>query len=205
MAKRGNVDYEVLSPYRVLRSLDEIASNRVPEDMAAAMGANQVPAWQLLENGVFYFFRQILMMRTVRLGAECLFANEPEGIVLCGREPQPFALLYECKARSDSYAMSSDDVLRYCAYIRKKRQEVLAKYYLHLTHFVIISSSFSGDTEARCRQIGNEGTTLSLCSASILTHAYDQLRESDYVDVALFDPRSIFARGVCTHGKFIGG
>lgn len=78
-ASRPVPDYETLSPYLLLRTLPEIAGNRVPENVKEACGQTRLQAWRLLEEGVFFFFRQILFLETIRLGASCLFEHEPEG------------------------------------------------------------------------------------------------------------------------------
>jgi hypothetical protein len=189
-------DYETLSPYLLLRTLPELASNRVPEGVRAACGDTPLEAWQLLEEGVFFFFRQVLMLHTIRLGGNCLFEREPEGIVLVNREHNPFAFIYECKARGNGYRLSSDDTLRYREYTKKKRQEIRAKYNLPLTHFLIVSSSFSGDIEERVDEIGFDGTVLCLVPAIHVTVISDRLKTLPFPEIQLLQLHRLFRRGV---------
>jgi hypothetical protein len=189
-------DYETLSPYLLLRTLPELASNRVPDNVREACGQTPLEAWRLLEEGVFFFFRQILMLEAIRLGASCLFKREPEGIVLVNREHNPFALIYECKARKHGYTMSSDDTLRYRDYITKKRQEVRARYNLRLTHFLIVSSSFSGDIEGRVTEIGYDGTILCLVPAAHITMICNKARSLPVAEIQLLELQRLFCRGL---------
>jgi len=191
-------DYETLSPYLLLRTLPELASNQVPENVRRACGQTPLEAWRLLEEGVFFFFRTILMLETVRLGANSLFEREPEGIVLIDRDPDPFALIYECKARRNGYAMSSDDTLRYRNYIKKKRQEVRARYHLRLTHFLIVSSSFGGDIGGRVTEIGYDGTNLCLIPAAHLTMVCNMVRPLPVSEIQLLELHQLFDRGLVT-------
>ena len=198
MSSRPPADYEVLSPYLLLRELPELASNRVPDQVLKACGGTPLEAWELLEEGVFFFFRQILMLQTIRLGANALFKQEPEGVVLVNRDYNPFAFIYECKARDDGYKMSADDALRYKNYIKKKRQEVRVRYNLPLTHFLIISSSFNGDIETRAADIGCEGIVLCLLSADYMKSLYDRIRTLPFPDIHLIELHRLFCRGIVT-------
>jgi hypothetical protein len=198
MPSRRGADYEALSPYRILRALPALASNRVPEDIGRACGGSPLPAWQLLEEGVFFFFRQMLMLETVKLGAASLFAQEPEGIVLVDREPRPFALLYECKARARGYEISADDALRYREYIKSMRHEVQVKYHLRLSHFVIVSSYFRGGYMSKVEDLGSDGTVVSLAKADGLTGLYDVARKLDFARLRLVDLQRIFCRGLAS-------
>lgn len=197
-ASRPVPDYETLSPYLLLRTLPEIAGNRVPENVKEACGQTRLQAWRLLEEGVFFFFRQILFLETIRLGASCLFEHEPEGIVLVNREDHPFALIYECKARKNGYAMSSDDTLRYKDYITRKRQEVRARYNLRLTHFLIVSAAFSGDIERRVTDIGFDGTILCLIPANCITAIWSAVHSFPVAEIQLLELHRLFCRGLVT-------
>lgn len=173
-----------------------MARNVVPEDIVRACGDSPLPAWRLLEEGVYFFFRTILMLETIRLGGDCLFQRQPEGVVLAGRHPNPCALLYECKARAKPYRISSDDVLRYTSYIRAKRTEVQFKYHLHLSHFIIVSSGFSGDVGRRVEEIGADGTVVSLLPARELADFSEVAQQLPFPDLHLLDLRQLFCRGV---------
>jgi hypothetical protein len=196
MVKQAAKDYAELSPYKLLRELPELASNSLPVCLEAYCSISGLQAWELLEEGVYYFFRQILMLETIRLGSNCLFRQEPEGVVLVGRDPDPFALLYECKARSEPYRMSSDDLLRYRRYIRQKRHEVRIKYHLNLTHFVIVAPEFAGNLDLRLAALDSEGVVTSLIPASTLRICALTMQQLSYSDIHLLEVRHIFVRGI---------
>lgn len=188
--------YEELSPFLLLRALPELASNTIPAKLKPMCGKRK--AWEMLEDGVFFFFRQILMLDTIKLGANSLFKHEPEGVVLVDRGASSFALLYECKARAKGYRMSSDDTLRYKSYLNRKKHEVRIKYHLPLTHFVIISSAFVGNVDARIKMIGAGGTNLSLSPARLIRSVYEATSLLDYSAIQLLDVDALFERGVLT-------
>lgn len=196
MGKLCAPDYAELSPYALLRDLPALAKNRVPPNLVPYCKASGLAAWQLLEEAVFYFFRQVLMLETIRLGADSLFKHEPEGIVLVNRDPEPFALMYECKARARSYLMSSDDILRYKDYIKRKKSEVKERHHLALTQFIVVSSGFRGDLNKRVSKIESEGVTPCFASAEYMRLAYVMIRSLDFPDLRLLDLRSLFPRGV---------
>lgn len=194
-------DYEVLSPYLLLRKLADLAMNSVPPEIAEVGAAAQIPAWIHLEDGVAFFFRQILMLDTHQLGKESRFEKEPEGIVLVDNVPDPFALMYECKARGDSYSLSADDVRRYKDYIKTKKYQIRVRHRLELTHFVIVTSEFSGEYEAKVADIECQGIVVSLCPAEELTKYYDMLRYKDIPELRQVDIRAFFKTGLipCDH------
>ena len=189
-------EYERLSPYLLLRNLPQLALNQIPPALRTAWGEVPVEAWELLETAAFFFFRQVLMLETYRLGSACLFKSEPEGIVLVNRGHKPFALLYECKARSEGYKMSSDDLLRYQDYLKRKREQIQVRYHLPLTHFTIISSSFGGEIKTRVEEIIQSGFVLSLVPAVCLMSIYDQALSRDYTDVQLLNCHRLFHSGL---------
>lgn len=193
-SKQAN--YEELSPYLLLRTLKQLAQNQIPVEIQAITGRNTTKAWELLEEGTYFFFRQILMLETIRLGANSLFKHEPEGIVLVDRGPSPFALMYECKARSKGYRMSSDDTLRYKDYIKRKKHEIKVKYHLPLTHFLIISSDFTGDVDRRLKTLSHDGTVVCLCSATLMTSLYKAIALLTYPGIKLIEVDSLFGHGV---------
>jgi hypothetical protein len=152
--------------------------------------------WELLEESVFYFFRQVLMLEAIRMGAQSLFRHEPAGVVLINRDWRPFALMYECKARTDPYIMSSDDVLRYKDYLRRQRRKIKEKQHLDLTHLVIVSSDFGGNVHERLQDMESEGVVPCMISAAQLRVACHIIRHLEFSDIQLFDLRQLFRRGV---------
>ncbi len=201
MPSPTSADYEALSPYLLLRHLPQLACNRLPACIKRTLGSVDLKPWELLEEGVFFFFRTMLMLDTIRLGKECLFKREPEGIVLVNREHDPFALMYECKSRKDGYRMSSDDALRYKNYIRKKRQEVRLRYYTRLSHFVIVASSFEGDTDSRLSELECEGVVVCMITGEMLTRLYDLISDLPMADLQLLPLERMFCRGVVEESK----
>ena len=200
MSNTAAPDYEAISPYTFVRTLPICAENRIPPELKDYCTKAQFEAWSILEEGVFFLFRQIFMLPTVKLGHNALFKHEPEGIVLWDRCGTKNAFLYECKARRKGYTMSSDDVLRYKDYVAKKRHIVAVKYYLPLSHLVIVSSDFHGDIDARLREFDVEGITLSLVTADNLMDLYERTKEFEYEDFLLLDLPKLFCRGEVTSG-----
>lgn len=196
MGKLVTPDYAELSPYALLRDLPQLAANTVPTNLRQYCTVSGLKAWQLLEEAVFYFFRQVLMLDTLRMGAESLFKHEPEGIVLVNRTSDPFALMYECKSRKKPYVMSSDDVLRYRDYIRRKKTEVKERQHLDLSHFIIVAGGFGGNTQCRLSQLEAEGVIVCLVPADCIHRAYLLVRGLDYPDIVLLDHRKLFVRGL---------
>jgi len=195
MASSSQHNYEIISPYIFLKTLSTVASNRMPKDLTDYCAKSGFKPWNLLEEGVFFFFRQILMLHTIKLGDNTLFEHEPEGIVLWDRCGTKHAFLYECKARKDGYALSADDVLRYKDYVRIKRHDVSVKYHLPLTHFVIVSSSFRGDINRRLKEFDLEGTCLTLASANMLTRLYERTKQLEYQDLLRLHVPRLLCRG----------
>ena len=135
-------------------------------------------------------------VRMIRLGGMTLFQHEPEGVVLAARSHRPFAILYECKSRRDTYRMSSDDTLRYCDYIRRKKHEVRIRYNLELTRFVIVAPSFAGNLDHRIAQIEGEGVVVSFVPSEMIVAASDCLQRMEFTDIQLLDLEKMFVRGV---------
>ncbi len=189
-------DYAEVSPYMLLREVPQLALNEIPECLAGYCAASGMKAWELLEVAVFFFFRQLLMLDTVRLGNEALFQHDPEGVVIVNSDPYPFAMIYECKSRSELYKMTADDILRYRDYIRLQRYRIKERKNCELTHFLIVSSGFRGDIELRLKTIDGEGVVMSLVPAQILGMACQILGELEYPDIRLLNLRELFVRGV---------
>jgi hypothetical protein len=138
------------------------------------------------------------MLETRRMGDQSLFVQEPEGVVIVARDPHPFALLYECKARKTSYKMSADDALRYREYFKAQRHRLRSKDHIELTHFVIVAPGFKGDISAKVDLLQDHGLTVSLVSAALLEKAARLIsdREMDVPDIHLLELRRLFARGL---------
>jgi len=196
MPKLRTPDYAELSPYALLRDLPCLAANMIPQPLEHYCTLSGLKAWQLLEEAIFYFFRQVLMLETLRMGGNSLFKHEPEGIVLANRAVNPFALMYECKSRRKPYVMSSDDVLRYRDYIRLKKAEVKERHHLDLTHFIIVSGGFGGRTGPRLAQLDAEAVTVCLAPAEHMRRACLLVRRLEYPDVVLLNHRRLFVRGL---------
>ena len=180
----------------IIREISTIAQNRIPTCLRAFCDKTGLDAWELLEEAAFYFFRQVLMLETRRLGANVLFTHEPEGLVFSTHTNPKFALMYECKARTEPYRMSSDDVLRYRDYIRNAHLETQVRDHLDLTHFVIVAPRFAGDIEERLHMLENEGIVVSLLPAALLASAYSCVKDMEYADIRLLKINQLFARGV---------
>ena len=189
-------DPQYVSPFLMIDSIPALARNETPAPLLQQLAGIQMDAWRLLEEAVFFGFRSVLGRSTTMLGADRLFEHEPEGVVLEENVPEPCAMLYECKARSGAYLMSSDDVLRYKDYIRRKRVIVQTLYKLPLRHFVIIAPSFDGDTDRRVNEIAKEGVTLSLITGDDLRYLLRTASDMTREHVALIDLREILSAGV---------
>jgi hypothetical protein len=196
MASRRKAEYAEISPYRLLREAPALAQNRIPKSLSTYCRASGMRAWELLEEAIFFFFRQVLMLETKRMGDQRLFVQEPEGVVIVGRDPQPFALLYECKARKSPYKMSADDTLRYREYFKKQHHRLRHKEHVELTHFVIVAPGFKGNINARIDSLQDEGLTVSLVPAALLERAARLILEMEVPDIHLLDLRRLFSRGL---------
>ena len=192
MPSRRKAEYAEISPYLLLRETPALAQNRIPKSLSAYCRASGMRAWELLEEAVFFFFRQVLMLETKRMGDQSLFVQEPEGLVIVSRDPQPFGLLYECKARKSPYKMSADDALRYREYFKKQRHRLRHKDHVELTHFVIVAPEFRGDLNVKLDQLHNNGLIVSLISAPLLEKAARLILDLDVPDIHLLDLRRLF-------------
>ncbi len=195
MNRLSQPDYESISPYAFLKSMPDIAHNKVPEDLHRYCQVAGFQPWNLLEEASFFFFRHIFMLHTIKLGVKTLFKREPEGIVLWDRCGDKHGFLYECKAREDGYRMTSDDLLRYKDYIRIKKHEISVKHHMPLTHFLIISSAFHGDVESRLKETDLEGIILCLVTADCMKLLYEKAKMLDFDDLHLLNLSRIFCQG----------
>lgn len=195
MIKVTSPDYETISPYAFVKAIPVCAQNKIPTELSQYCSTANHKAWDILEEGVFFLFRQVFMLPTKKLGYNALFKHEPEGIVLWDRCGTKNAFLYECKARKAGYKISSDDVLRYKDYVAAKKHLVSVKYHLPLSHLIIVSSGFRGDIESRLKEFDLEGITLSLARADQLAHLYEMTKGFEYEDFFLLDLPKIFCRG----------
>jgi len=195
MTKAASPNYEDISPYAFVKNLPTCAQNKIPSDLEQYCSIAKYKAWNVLEEGVFSLFRHVFLLETIKLGGKMLFKHEPEGIVLWDRCGTKNAFLYECKAYKGGYSMSSDDVLRYKDYIGSKKHFISVKYHLPLSHFIIVSSAFHGDIEARLKEFDTVGITLSLVEADRLAYLYETTKGFDYEDLHLLNLPKIFCRG----------
>jgi hypothetical protein len=195
MSKSAGPDYETVSPYAFVKTLPTCAQNEIPSELGNYCSKANYKAWNILEEGVFSLFRHVFLLQTIKLGGKTLFKHEPEGIVLWDRCGTKNAFLYECKARKAGYSISSDDVLRYKDYVGSKKHFVSVKYHLPLSHFIIVSSEFHGDIEARLKEFDTVGITLSLVEADQLAYLYETTKGFDYEDFHLLNLPKIFCRG----------
>ena len=139
------VDYRIINPYQILDSFELIAKGEKPAEFQKISNDYNVKCWQLLEEGVYYFFYHIMMHETIKQGKESLFENEPDGIVLLDAYISEYAFIYECKQRKTSYNLSSDDIKRYKDYIKVKKHVISIKYNKMLSNFIFIAQEFNGD------------------------------------------------------------
>ena len=162
------------------RTFRTCAQNKIPSELDTVLLDSQATeAWNVLRKAYFSLFRHVFLLETIKLGGKMLFKHEPEGIVLWDRCGTKNAFLYECKAYKGGYSMSSDDVLRYKDY-RKQEAFISVKYHLPLSHFIIVSSAFHGDIEARLKEFDTVGITLSLVEADRLAYLYETTQGFDY-------------------------
>lgn len=56
MVQHLRTDYEDVSPYLLLRELPNLAENRIPSCLKNYCELSGMRAWELLEEGIFYFF-----------------------------------------------------------------------------------------------------------------------------------------------------
>jgi hypothetical protein len=195
VAKLSSPDYETVSPYAFLRSLPTIASNKIPADLQRYCQVAGFEPWNLLEEAVYFFFRHIFMLHTIKLGANTLFKHEPEGIVLWDRCGERNAFLYECKARENGYKITLDDLLRYKDYIRVKKHEIRVRHHMPLTHLLVISSEFHGDIQSRLKEIDMEGVIFCLITAECLKLLYERSRDMEFENLHLLSLARMFCRG----------
>jgi hypothetical protein len=144
--------YDVVGPAALVKSLPEIALQKIPDGMREAVERLQLKPWQVFEQAVYSTFHYCYNLSVKELGEEALFEHEPEGLAITEGLPSA-AFIYECKSAGKSYAMTSDHELRYIDYIvdKKKKTEVLERS--ELKYFVIVAPDFSGDIEERRERI----------------------------------------------------
>jgi hypothetical protein len=161
--------YGVLGPPLLAAALPSIARQEIPEDMKEIVNRSGLQPWQVFEGAVFSVFHYCFGFTTKKLGEECLFKHEPEGVVITGLS-QRFAFLYECKSTEESYAMTSDHELRYKDYIKEKANKIPVLYGAPLSYFIIIAPAFSGDIGERRQRIFRDTQVLVVfMPASVLS------------------------------------
>lgn len=153
--------YDIVGAPLLAEELPKIALQKIPKEMKENVERLELEPWQVFEQAAFSIFHYCLSYTTYKLGEDCLFEHEPEGIVIVN-DPERFALLYECKSAKKSYTMTSDHELRYKDYIRKKVCDINVLHGAALKYFVIIAPDFSGDIGERREQIFRETQVLPI-------------------------------------------
>jgi hypothetical protein len=144
--------YDVIGPPALVKSLPEIALQKIPDGMREAVEKLHLKPWQVFEQAVYSTFHYCYNLSVKELGEDALFEHEPEGLAIVEGLPST-AFIYECKSAGKSYIMTSDHELRYGDYIvdKKKKTELLERS--ELKYFVIVAPEFSGDIEERRERI----------------------------------------------------
>ena len=144
--------YDVVGPAALVKSLPEIALQKIPDGMREAVERLRLKPWQVFEQAVYSTFHYCYTLSVKELGEDALFEHEPEGLAIFEGLPST-AFIYECKSAGESYTMTSDHELRYINYIvdKKKKTELLERS--ELKYFVIVAPEFSGDIKERRERI----------------------------------------------------
>jgi hypothetical protein len=184
--------YEIVAPPAIAGALPEIAQRKTPPNMKGYVEKLGLKPWQVFEQGVYSVFNFCLGLTVRKLGEECLFEHEPEGVVIASGT-QPFAMIYECKTAQDSYVMTSDHELRYEDYIKKKKGFIQIMEKVPLSYFVLVAPGFSGDVAERREKIYRETQVLTvLMPASVLASVAKWAWALPSDAKALIDLRRIF-------------
>lgn len=144
--------YDIFGAPLLAAALPNIATQKIPKEMKDHAQRQRLEPWQVFEDAMFSVFHYCFNYTTQKLGEECLFEHEPEGIVLIG-DAQRFALIYECKSAKKSYSMTSDHELRYEDYITGKIERIRILNGAALKYFLVIAPEFSGDISERRERI----------------------------------------------------
>jgi hypothetical protein len=161
--------YDIVGAPLLAAALPNIAQQKIPEEMKEHVERLGLKPWQVFEAAVFSVFHYCFNCATQKLGEECLFEHEPEGIVVIG-DALRFALIYECKSAKESYTMTADHELRYKDYIQKKTNEIRVLHGATLKYFAVIAPEFSGDIHERREKIFSDTQVLTIfLPASVLS------------------------------------
>lgn len=153
-----------ISPYALAYHIPDLASGRVPSELVKF----NLSSWRLLEDAVWGVFNMIFGYQVVKLGREALFKEEPDGVIMV-KNSDTYAILYECKSRSKSYALGPDDLHKYVAYVTQNKADVRNIHNVELKFFIIVSSRFSGRITGKLKRITNEtGVTTAFLEAENL-------------------------------------
>lgn len=162
--------YDIVGAPLLAAELPRIAQQAIPKEMREDVERLELEPWQVFEQAVFSIFHYCFSYTTYKLGEECLFEHEPEGIVIVSKQKECFAFMYECKSAKKSYTMTSDQELRYKDYIEKKIDAIHNLHAATLKYFVIIAPKFSGDIGERREKIFRDTQVLPIfIPASILS------------------------------------
>ena len=162
--------YDYVGAPLLAAALPEIARQKIPKEMRKDVERLELKPWQVFEQAVFSIFHYCFSYTTYKLGEECLFEHEPEGIVIVSKQKERFAFMYECKSAKKSYTMTSDHELRYKDYIEKKIDTIHNLHATTLKYFVIIAPEFSGDIGERREKVFRDTQVLPIfMPASVLS------------------------------------
>lgn len=202
MAKR-KIDYQALSPYALTNCLDELSIGVIPYNIKKHLKKINMRPFELMEDAIFYGFRSILLQNVKKLGADCLFQSEPEGIIICDHLVDPCAIIYECKSRKESYNISRTDMLSYKDYIARKQLEIRTIFHVPLTHFIIIGPSFSGHYRSKILEIEKRGITVSLIKGIDLKQLFIEVDDWQIEWLRLINLTNIFVSGIVEYDQIL--
>lgn len=123
-----------------IRWLPVLALNEIPQELASHGATPQ----DLFERLAFRMLTSVFRFGGARHGEAARGQRLPDSVITWPeRNPSRVAALFDCKAASHGYTMSSDHVLRFCGYVEKARPALEDEGY-ELRYFVVLSSSFPG-------------------------------------------------------------
>ena len=197
--QRRKINYQLLSPFMLTDCLDDLSAGIIPDRVNKQLRGVSMRPFELMEDAVFFGFRSTLLLNVKKLGRDCLFQSEPEGVIICDNIVDPCAIIYECKSRKQTYKMSRKDMLSYKDYIARKQIEIRTLHHVPLIHFVIIGPSFAGDYHGKIRELQKSGITVSMVKGADLKHLFDEVDGWSNERLRLMDLTNIFITGVITY------
>ncbi|MGE5560443.1 MAG: hypothetical protein ACM3XN_05210 [Chloroflexota bacterium] len=140
--------------------LHELGCGRVPDGLDGTADA-------LFEGMVKASLQYLLGNRVLGYGHERLFEAVPDGLAIYGTGP---AALYDCKAYSKGYSVSSDDVRRFSDYVSDFNNRYRGR--IEVSHFIVVTGEFLDSPtslQARERELRSKcGAQLTVVTASDL-------------------------------------